>query len=461
MKRLFFCWQLTLAVYLVGWTGYRVGAGESLPERLDAAVERGVDWLLAQQQPDGTWISTHYGSFKDPLALTPLIAKVLYFAPATPARKAAREKAAAYLACRVRLDGTIDTGEFGIHYPVYSASMAVIVLTLAGDDYRAPRDAWLRYLRQFQHTLLPRIATPADRSLGGWTYARVPPSSTRDLIDPDFIHADMSSTIFAVGALRFARMPAEDQALAGALKFIESLQNLPSDYAIREDGTQAEGDGGFFFSPDPARNKAGYDEEVGGQRRYRSYGSATADGLRGLIRCGLPSTHPRVVAARAWLERNFQADRHPGDFAEGLRDDREAFYFYYAWSVSHALNALNVDRLRRPEGEIAWAELLAAELIRRQRADGAWSNPANFMREDDPMLATPLALAALLIDRMHMTGPEAAGTAQPPVPTTSKATTAEKSAQEARRMTALRWGIAGFAGLLAVAAWGHRLNRRR
>jgi hypothetical protein len=42
-----------------------------------------------------------------------------------------------------------------------------------------------------------------------------------------------------------------------------------------------------------------------------------------------------------------------------------------------------------------WAEQLTAELMRRQRRDGTWSNGFRASKEDDPLVATPLALGAL------------------------------------------------------------------
>ena len=45
--------------------------------------------------------------------------------------------------------------------------------------------------------------------------------------------------------------------------------------------------------------------------------------------------------------------------------------------------------------DTAWAELLARELIRRQGDDGTWSNRFTAAKEDDPLVATPLALGAL------------------------------------------------------------------
>ena len=52
--------------------------------------------------------------------------------------------------------------------------------------------------------------------------------------------------------------------------------------------------------------------------------------------------------------------------------------------------------MERGDGKgTAWAELLARELIRRQREDGTWSNHFTASKEDDPLVATPLALGAL------------------------------------------------------------------
>ena len=159
-------------------------------------------------------------------------------------------------------------------------------------------------------------------------------------------------------------------------------------------GDPAHDDGGFFFSPvDPARNKAG---EGGvdrlGRVRFHSYGSATADGLRALMRCGLDASSPRVTAARAWLERHFSAITNPGTFGP-LRDlEREGTFFYYAWSISHALRAMPAGSIR---GESSWAVAITRELLRLQRPDGTWSSRFTAAKEDDPLVATPLAAGAL------------------------------------------------------------------
>src|SRR5262249_26964661 len=123
------------------------------------------------------------------------------------------------------------------------------------------------------------------------------------------------------------------------------------------------------------------------------------DGLRALVACGLPVDHPRVRAARRWLETNFRADQHPGQFAEESEGKRQAVYYYYAWSLARALGEIAGPTIQTPKGEVRWAELLADELMKRQRGDGSWVNPANFVREDDPVAATGMAASALAICR--------------------------------------------------------------
>ena len=104
-------------------------------------------------------------------------------------------------------------------------------------------------------------------------------------------------TLFAVGALRMAGTPDDDPAIRKALAFLSRCQNLTEE---GPEGDPAFDDGGFFFTPtDPVRNKAGVaGNDRRGQVRYHSYGSATADGLRALLRCGLSPGDRRVVAAR-------------------------------------------------------------------------------------------------------------------------------------------------------------------
>ncbi len=370
--------------------------------RVDRALGRALRSMIAAQSSDGAWRSSTYGVFKDGLSLTPTVLKAVAFGPDVEGSATARRRAAEYLIARVRSDGSIDGGQFGMIYPVYSASAAVIALTFLNiPESRLARDAWLRELRRRQ--LNEDLGWgPDDPAYGGWGYSIEPPS--RDDADSSpgrHIDADISSTLFAVGALRIAGSSAEDPAIRAALTFVERCQNVAADDRAADPQYD---DGGFFFTTtDPVRNKAGVaGKDRHGRTRYHSYGSATADGLRALMRCGLDKDHPRVVAARTWIERHFSASSNPGTFEPAREGDRDATYFYYAWSVAHAFRSLGVAESRSDGRTTTWAEALAAELIRRQRDDGTWSNRFTASKEDDPLVATPFAAGALAICRTFL-----------------------------------------------------------
>jgi len=365
------------------------------PERIDRALSAAATYLLGCQSPNGSWVSDVYGPFKDGLSLTPLVLHALLTLPAGKDVEPACRKGADYLASKVQSDGTIDGGQYGITYPVYTSAGAVQVLAHPGNGrHRKARDAWVAYLRERQ--LTEDLGwQPANKPYGGWGYSpRLPrkPKPGEPLLP--LTESNLSATLFALEALHAAGSKADDPAIHKALTFIQRCQNYTDDPKQREEGFD---DGGFFFIyDDPVRNKAG---AVGmdrtGHERYASYGSTTADGLRSLLLCCRPLDDPRVAAARTWLETNFRGDIHPGKYANDLEHNRGGVYYYYCNSVSQAFRAVQLKELQTPRGKIRWAESLADELLRKQRKDGTWSNPLVPQREDDPLVATSLAVLAL------------------------------------------------------------------
>jgi squalene-hopene/tetraprenyl-beta-curcumene cyclase len=406
--------HLRMSVPLLALALGSAGCGsppEDLGERIDRAAAAAANALIVRQSADGAWRSSTYGVFRDGLSLTPMVLKAVAFGPDVPGAAESRRRGAAFLADRVREDGSIDDGPTGMIYPVYTASASAIALTRIEAGGTA-REAWVRELRGRQ--LTEDLGwDPGDPAYGGWGYAIEPPRKGRSGgagVKP--VDADLSSTLFAVGALRIAGAEEDDPAIRKALAFVERCQNFSGKGEPAEPGFD---DGGFFFSPtDPVRNKAG---EAGvdarGRARYHSYGSATADGLRALLRCGLAPGHPRVVAARGWLERHWSAATNPGTFEPIREVERDATYFYYGWSVAHAFRALGVASFERDGRRVEWAEELARELIRRQGPDGTWINRYTASKEDDPLVATSLAAGALGVCRMML---EAPGTTSSPRP---------------------------------------------
>src|SRR5262249_50311140 len=117
----------------------------------DAAIARGRQYLQSAQARDGAWRSDKYSSFRDGPSLTPLVLLALDVGRTSIETNAAFTRGTDYLVGLVRPDGTIDAGQFGLSYPVYSAALAVRLLSLPGmERHRAARATWLSDLRRRQ-----------------------------------------------------------------------------------------------------------------------------------------------------------------------------------------------------------------------------------------------------------------------------------------------------------------------
>jgi len=343
---------------------------DSLVERIDAALLRGASYLRSVQKRDGSFRGELYAAFRGGRDLTPLAGLALRLGDAGDESAAAAERAALFVS---------SAGDAPLSYPVYDLAGAALLLNMY-PQFVVAREGALAELLGYQ--LGPaRGWDPEDLSFGGWSYASAPPDKPEGQTRRNpRLESNLSATVFALGALALSGKSADtEESLAMARDFVARCQNF-----------EGGGDGGFFFSPTIAdSNKAG---ESGG--RFRSYGSSTADGLRALIRLGVPLSDPRIVAAKSWLLANYEAKQNPGAFPATHEVRRASSYYYYAWSSAHALRLV---------GETDWAPLLAEVLLERQRSDGSWANAAGEMREDEPTIATSFAVAALSIARLVLT----------------------------------------------------------
>lgn len=385
---------MAFAVLLVGLA--ETTRADDRMQRVDESLDRAAAYLVARQDADGAWRSGVHGSFRDGPSLTPHVLSTLYYLSRDgdgDATRASFRRGSKYVASL--LDNGADPA---LHFPVYTAAEAswVAILEQRSAENVRTQQAWLAYLRarQLNHDL---EWDPADAEFGGWGYAPLVPRKPRagETRHP-LIRSNLSATVFAIGAFRSAHVKSDDPVLQDALRFVMRCQNYADDPNARNERFD---DGGFFFTPnDPATNKAGpAGVDRFGRARFHSYGGMTCDGVRALLACGLPSDHPRVVAARRWIERKFTVAINPGTFAPDREPLRDATYYYYCWSLAHALARLNVRDLDTPRGAVRWAEVLADELLNRQEPDGSWRNRLSDGREDDPLVATPFAAAALAI----------------------------------------------------------------
>lgn len=307
-----------------------------------------MEFLEKAQQSDGSWRSQKYRDMQSGYELTPLVAKALAFS----GRTRSLSKATAFLAGAEMAE---------LSYPVYTASMLLLSSTRYAGSGLNP-EFWRKKLLEFQLVEVNGWK-PEDPDYGGWGYALRPPKAGGS--DP-MAHSNLTSTCFAVGALGM------NSALEKAARFVFSCQGS---------------DGGFFACPgsEQVLNKAGPGV---------SYGSASADGLRCLYRLKAPAE--RIASAEAWLKEHFSAGVHPGAFPESRYEDRDSLFYYYAWSVAHAVAA----SVRRGQPIPSGRDMLVAlkeQVLRGQQTDGSFVNPVGATREDDPLVATPMAIAVLAL----------------------------------------------------------------
>ena len=358
--------------------GKQADAGElslSVVNESRAAIDRGVKWLIEQQNEDGHW------SNKDFPALTALPLWAL--AKSGPQNKEAMDKAVKYILACVRDDGSIwrepDVRQKGGGLANYNTALCMVALHAVGDSSLTP------IVQKARHYIAGTQHFGSDDYRGGMGYD---PSTGRP-------YADLSNSYMSYEAMRLTQN-VEDQRKDGdpradldwkaAQEFLNKIQNKPS-------GAHDDNAGGFAYHP--SESKAGVYTNESGELRFRSYGSMTYAGLLSLIYANVDKNDPRVKSAFDWSTKHWTLDENPGMGRDGL------FYFYNV--LSKSLAAYGSDRIAVGSGQtINWRAELIKKLLSLQKIDpktgaGYWVNESGRWWEADPVLVTSYSLLALEI----------------------------------------------------------------
>jgi len=327
--------------------------GRPAPDR-DTALRRAAEFLWTRQDRDGGWHSETYGLLKSGQSLTPFVLRALLEVPESVLARPAGgvDRAVEFIRRHIDAEGALGRADPALlDYPNYATALAVQALVRAGRRDEVHRMVACLRRQQFAEHLGWNEDHPAYGAWGMGGPERPPPHTG---------HLDLSMTRHVLEALHDAGVDPNDAVFRKAEVFL---------------GRCRARDSGFFFSTVIVDgNKAGKEGDT-----YRSYGTATADGLLSLLALGARPDNPRVTAARSWLVSHHRTDFVPG-FPDGLESDwRTGMFFYYA---------------------AAGARLgLATALVDRQRADGSFRNSSFLMKEDDPLIATGFAVTALAAGR--------------------------------------------------------------
>jgi Tol biopolymer transport system component len=390
-----------------------------LRTKVEVAARRAVRWLVHEQQQDGSWRSPQYGVLRGGQAYTPFVLHTLLALPPrlSSLEQNVTENAIAFIRSQMSEEGALGYQDKDVlEYPVYATSYAIRVFRIAAPDDPALRKmaAWLAGMQLVEAKGFKVETSPA---YGGWGFG------VATLAPGDPGHVDLAHTRRALEALREAGA-LNDDIRNRAQHFLDLLQKQPGAMkrfpgvpGFERVANQVPRDGGFFFSPVVlVANKAlwegpGRDHDA----YFRSYSTATADGVLALCALEEPeeSRSPsrfrshyeldrQKAAAAKWLDEHWQVDVAgiPAGVPEPWVD---ALRYYNLAVMCEAATALKIA----PRKLAPFAE----RLLSLQLPDGHFVNlDSTLMKEDDPVLATTLALTAL----GHVAGLKSVGPLPPP-----------------------------------------------
>ena len=366
----------------------------SPPSKAKESLIRVTDYLWSKQSPDGSWRSETYGLLKSGQSLTPFVLFVLSEVrnDMAPPPEGAVEKSMNFLrrmGNKNTIHGRADPDV--LDYPNYATAYALrCFLRYGQEDDKIRIDDLARYLVLQQFAEAAGFS-PDSPAYGGWGFGINQRPTLSSFVD-------LSHTRRVLAALAEAnKIDAEIK--SRALCFLSLLQKspkeirsplIPTKSPITSGFIPPPYDGGFFSSPNVSYANKGRiaKDSLTGRPYYRSYATATCDGVLALLALGVPKTDNRVLDAIRWLERHSGWDLPPGIPAEHSEPWAESMIYYHCAARAQVFNELSIAK--------DWRRNLCTFLAERQNEDGSFLNPqGRLMKEDDPILCSTLALIAL------------------------------------------------------------------
>jgi squalene-hopene/tetraprenyl-beta-curcumene cyclase len=352
-------------LFLAGLLSAPAGAGEPTRDDVLKAAKKAAEFVVKRQNPDGGFGEKEGKPFSM-VGYTGLVVAGLVETGTAPKDGEAVKKAVAFILSKRLEDGSICSKELGVQS--YETAIAIMALAAVDKDkYKAEIKKAADYLMGIQDD---GKTTPT--SAGGIGYSK------------DGKNSNLSTTHYALQALKDAGVPEDSDVWKRAVAFVSACQNSPETNKAEWAGVV--GDNSMIYSPKP-ESKAG-EVEVRGKKGWRGYGSMTYAGYLCYVYARLGKDDPRVKGALKWICDNYTLDENPGIKQDG--------YYYYLLTFATAMHARGEATLKDKDGkEHHWAKELGAKLISLQAEDGSWLNKADRWQEGDKIICTAFGLRAL------------------------------------------------------------------
>ncbi|MDI6774992.1 MAG: terpene cyclase/mutase family protein [Verrucomicrobiota bacterium] len=345
----------------------------SLRNEVVAAVNRALDWLAAQQNPNGSWSNENFP------ALTAFATRAFIHSSHPKKAEAVGKGIRHILSCR-QPDGGIYRNVEGVKgggLSNYNTAICMMALHAAGDK------AYTQDILNARKFIAgSQILSGDDVYKGGFGYDRKTDRAYTDLLNTYYAAVAMKETA-DVEDLRGKGEKRVDIDWGETVKYVSKMQNPPEAGAAQK--------GGFFYKP--GESKAGALTNETGVVVLRSFGSMTYSGLLALIYANVSKDDARVRSAFDWAAKHWTLEENPGMGAQGL------FFFYNV--LTKSLTAFGADMIPAKDGKLVnWREELAKKLVGSQKIDpktgaGYWVNAENRYWENDAVLVTAYSALAL------------------------------------------------------------------
>lgn len=394
-KGTFIVWTLVM-LGVLGTPSAHSG-GRSNPQETESllakqVLKKATAFLQAKQSADGAWRSETYGLLKSGQSLTPFVLFALTdsLAGNRQPNEESIQKAIDFLRTRSDPNGVHGRADSDyLDYPNYSTAYALRCFLHLGNEGDQARIRKMKSYLESQQFSEKVGFVPTSPAYGGWGFGingRPSLSSFVDLSHTRRVLASLAET-----------SPVRPKVRIRAERFLALLQKSPKEKrfplvlgSTKEKTEQPPHDGGFFSSPSVAYANKGRTEvdPKTGQAFYRSYATATCDGILSLLALGVDKSDPRITSAARWLRTNENWNLPDGIPLDDPAPWAESLRFYHLMVRAEAYSALDMP------GD--WRKPLTRFLSDNQLPDGSFLNPVGrLMKEDDPMLCTAFAVIAL------------------------------------------------------------------
>ena len=349
-------------------------------------LQQACTYLSSKQLSDGSWRSDEYGLLKSGQSLTPFILDAYLDTPFQKSHKHNQliEKSINFLRQKNNhgVHGKCDP-DF-LDYPNYSTSYALRCFLKFGqekDDEKIKK--MIQYLQdqQFSEKYGFDLNSPP---YGGWGFGINQKPTLGSFVDLAHTRRVLQSLNHANAITNQIKNRSEY-----FLNRLQKRKQAPNNY--RTNWIPKYGyDGGFFSSPTIAYANKGRTriDQNSGQEYFRSYSTATCDGVLSIIALGYQSSSQEIKDAKLWLKQNQDWELPSGVPRDDPSPWAESMKLYNLMVLSETYCALKIPG--------NWQNKIINFLAERQRPDGSFRNmKGRLMKEDDPLISTTYAIIAL------------------------------------------------------------------